>query len=66
MNFYCKKCGQSYDAWTIANGGCSKGGRQDLIAECNRDRNTFVPNAALNMIFGQSPTAIAAVVGNMK
>ena len=37
-----------------------------LIAECNRDRNTFVPNAALNMIFGQSPTAIAAVVGNMK
>lgn len=27
MNFYCKKCGQPYDAWTIANGGCSKGGK---------------------------------------
>ena len=29
MNYYCKKCGQSYDAWTIANGGCSKGGKHD-------------------------------------
>ena len=30
MNYYCKKCGQSYDAWTIANCGCSKGGKHDL------------------------------------
>ncbi len=29
MNFYCKKCGYSYDAWTIANAGCSKGGKHD-------------------------------------
>ena len=29
MNFYCKKCGLSYDAWTIANSGCSKGGSHD-------------------------------------
>ena len=29
MNFYCKKCGLSYDAWTIANGGCSRGGKHD-------------------------------------
>ena len=37
-----------------------------LIAECNRDRNTFVPNAALNMIFGQSPMAAVAVAESMK
>ena len=27
MNYYCKKCGLSYDVWNIANGG--KGGKHD-------------------------------------
>ena len=31
MNFYCKKCGQSYDAWTIANCGCSRGEKNEIL-----------------------------------
>jgi hypothetical protein len=37
-----------------------------LIAECNKDQNTCVPNVAFHMTFGLSPTAIVAVVENMK
>lgn len=37
-----------------------------LIAECNRGQNTCALSAAFHMTFGQSPTAIAAVAGNMK
>ena len=37
-----------------------------LIAECNKDQNTCVPNVAFHMIFGLSPTAIVAVAENMK
>lgn len=29
MNYYCKKCRLPYDAWTIANCGCSKDGEHD-------------------------------------
>ena len=37
-----------------------------LIAECNKDQNTCVPNVVFHMIFGLLPTAIAVVVENMK
>ena len=37
-----------------------------LIAECNKGQNTCVPNVVFHMIFGLLPTAIAAVVENMK
>lgn len=46
--------------------GVARAASMTLIAECNKVRNMCAPNADLNTISGQSPTAIAAVVGNMK
>lgn len=44
----------------------AKAASMTRIAECKLDRNMFAPNVAFRMTFGQSPTAIVAVAGNMK
>lgn len=29
--YVCAKCGYEYDAWTIVNSGCSRGGKHEIL-----------------------------------